>query len=276
MITNHEGHISVQNITSSSQRLYSCYSATYKNFECFHTTQRSGHLNLVIFVDEAQNTPVSNSSKSVVNCLHHGIKGISLITAFFGLSDTKQALRQYGLSRFPRDRVVTLDTLSFEDTKSAIQSVFDAYDFNVPDQAKWVNELAELSQGWPQHINSVAVAAGQIIHENGGGIQPNLLQSAITMAQERKDDYYASRIDACSGEPWVYKQLAEAAEENDGALARFEIDKLTETSQEKDQSIDDFITNALHASVLMELRKLPKHYKIPIPSFGDYLRELLH
>ncbi|MCY4357661.1 MAG: hypothetical protein OXD01_09110, partial [Gammaproteobacteria bacterium] len=232
--------------------------------------------NLVIFVDEAQNTPVSNSSKSVVNCLHHGIKGISLIAAFFGLSDTKQALRQCGLWRFPDERVVTLNTLSYEDSRSAIQSVFDAYDFNVPDQAKWVNELAELSQGWPQHINSVAVAAEQIIHETGGGIQPNLLQSAITVAQERKNDYYASRLDACSGKPWVYKKLAEAAEENDGVLARFEIDKLTETSQEKDQSIDDFITNALHAGVLMELRKLPKHYKIPIPSFGDYLRELSH
>ncbi|MCY4358672.1 MAG: DEAD/DEAH box helicase family protein [Gammaproteobacteria bacterium] len=40
------------------------------------------NFNLVIFVDEAQNTPVSNLSKSVMNCLHHGIKGISLIAAF--------------------------------------------------------------------------------------------------------------------------------------------------------------------------------------------------
>ncbi|MCY4263242.1 MAG: hypothetical protein OXE78_00055 [Gammaproteobacteria bacterium] len=70
--------------------------------------------------------------------------------------------------------------------------------------------------------------------------------------------------------------MAEAAGESDGVLAQFETDKLTEAFRKKDQSIDDFITNALHAGVLMELRKHPKHYKIPIPSFGQYLRELPH
>ncbi|MCY4265560.1 MAG: hypothetical protein OXE78_11995 [Gammaproteobacteria bacterium] len=167
-----------------------------------------------------------------------------------------------------------MDTLSHKEAASAIQAVFDAYDFKVSEQAEWIYELARLSQGWPQHINRVSVAAGRVIHKNGGGIQSNMLKSAITMAQERKDYYYASRLDACSEDPWVYKQLAEAAAESGGVLARFEIDKLTEPFRKKDQSIDDFLTDALHAGVLMELSKLPKHYKIPIPSFSDYLREL--
>ena len=195
--------------------------------ECF------SNISLVIFVDEAQNTPVTESTKDVVDCLHRCTHGISLVAAFFGLSDTKQVLRQCGLSRFPRDRVVTLETMSYEEAASAIQAAFDAYDFKVPEQAKWIDDLAKLSQGWPQHINSVTVSAGQIIHEHGSSIQPDLLEQVIELSRERKDDYYVSRLDACSEEPWVYKQLAEAAGESDGVLAQFEIDKLTEASRKK-------------------------------------------
>ena len=191
------------------------------------------------------------------------------------MSDTKQVLRKCGLSRLPDEQVVTLDILSHDDAKGAIRAVFDAYDFKGPDQAAWVDELASISQGWPQHINRVSVAAGRVIHRNGGGIQPNLLQSAIAMGQERKNDYYASRLDAYSGRPWVYKELAKAAEDGNGLLSWDEIDNISERMRNKmGLSTDDFLTDALHAGVLMDSKSLPDHYKIPIPSFGDYLREL--
>jgi len=41
----------------------------------------------------------------------------------------------------------------------------------------------------------------------------------------------------------------------------------------KDAAVfDDFLDKALHASILVELESPPKYYRIPIPSFGDYLR----
>ncbi|MCY4357446.1 MAG: hypothetical protein OXD01_07980 [Gammaproteobacteria bacterium] len=235
------------------------------------------NFNLVFFVDEAQNIPVSKSAKSVVSCLHHGIKGLSLIAAFFGLSDTKQILSLCGLSRLPRERVVDLDTLSHEDARSAIQSVFDVYDFNVRDWDVWVNELAKLSQGWPQHINSVTVSAGEIIHENGSCIQPDLLSQALHLGRERKKQYYISRLETCPGRAWVFKKLALAAGEKNGLLGWNEINDLTKVFRsEKGQSIDEFMTDALHAGVLMDSKSLPDYYKFPIPSFGDYLRALPH
>ncbi|MCY4264279.1 MAG: hypothetical protein OXE78_05440 [Gammaproteobacteria bacterium] len=171
------------------------------------------------FIDEAQNTSVSSFAQGVVSCLHQGIEGISLIAAFFGLSDTEEVLRQCGLSRPARDRVVTLGTMSHEEAVSAIQGAFDAYDFNGTDQAKWVDELAGLSQGWPQHINSVAVAAGQVIRDHGGNLQPDLLPQALALGKEKKDQYYSSRLKACSEDPWLYKELALAARERGGVLA---------------------------------------------------------
>ncbi|MCY4356283.1 MAG: hypothetical protein OXD01_02060, partial [Gammaproteobacteria bacterium] len=229
----------------------------------------------VIFVDEAQNTPISESTKAVVSCLHEGVQGISLLTAFLGLSDTEEVMRQCGLSRPPRDRVITMETMSHEEATNAIQGVFDAYDFNGPDQAAWVDELANLSQGWPQHINSVAVAAGQVIRDHGSGLQPDLLSQALELGKEKKEQYYHTRLKACSEDPWLYKELALAARQRDGVLSRNEISKLTrEIHDEKGLSVNEFLINALHAGILMESKDLAKHYMIPIPSFGDYLRKL--
>ncbi len=95
------------------------------------------------------------------------------------------------------------------------------------------------------------------------------------MGQERKNDYYASRLDAYSGRPWVYKELAKAAEDGNGLLSWDEIDNISERMRNKmGLSTYNFLTDALHAGVLMDSKSLPDHYKIPIPSFGDYLREL--
>ncbi len=61
-----------------------------------------------------------------------------------------------------------------------------------------MHELAELSQGWPQHINSVAVAAGQVIWGHGGSLQP-VLEQAIELGKAMKEQYYSSRLEVCPG-----------------------------------------------------------------------------
>ncbi len=232
-------------------------------------------MHMVVFVDEAQNTPDTPPTKDVLDCLHRDTQGIPLIAAFFGLSDTQSVLGQCGLSRLPKDRVVTLDTLSLADARSAIQGVFDAYGFKGSSQITWVEALADLSQGWPQHVNNVSVAAGQVISDHGGSIHEDLLLRAIRLGKELKEEYYTHRLAACSGEPWVYKKLAQEAQDRNGVLSWDEIDELTQFARsKKQQSTDDFLIDALHAGVLVETRKLPKHYEIPIPSLGDYLREL--
>lgn len=234
-----------------------------------------GDIHMVIFVDEAQNIPVNQSTKAVMKCLHKNPKDIPLVAAFFGLSDTRRVLEKCGLSRPPRKRVITLRRLTHEDTTNVIQSVFDAYSFKGSSQATWVNALVELSQGWPQHANNVSVAAGQVISDHGGIINEDLLLRAIQLGEELKEEYYTYRLDACSGHPWVYKNLAQEAQDRNGVLSWDEIDELTQFARSrKQQSTDDFLIDALHAGVLAETGKLPKHYEIPIPSFCDYLRKL--
>ena len=96
---------------------------------------------------------------------------------------------------------------------------------------------------------------------------------------ERKNYYYLGRVQAGSNRAWVYRQIALAAGKKEGqwagTISYDEIDRLTEVARNrKDETIDDFLNNALHAGLLAPAQGLPDHYKIPIPSLGDYLRAM--
>ncbi len=233
---------------------------------------------LVVFVDEAQNTPVSDASRDVLDCIHRDAQGIPLVAAFFGLSNTQQVLRECGLSRFADQRVVNLEPLSIANTFESFQRMLDTYFTGEEEEkAKWADALAELSQGWPQHINRVGVAAARVIHANKSHLESHLLEQALERGTERKNDYYKGRLEAGSNRVWVYKKLALAAGEKKGKFANTlsydEIDLLTEAARKrKDESIEEFLTNALHAGLLTPARDMLDQYKFPIPSLGDYLR----
>lgn len=231
-----------------------------------------GNLHLAVMVDEAQNTPVFESTKGVMDCLHNPPAKIPLVAAFFGLSDTQSALRDCGLSRFASGRVVTLESLPREESACAIRDAFAAYGFTgaPEDREAWVDRLAELSQGWPQHVNRVAVAAGRVIRANGGRVDAARLGEAVAAAEEYKREYYAGRLEAASGPPWTYREMALAAREKGGVLPHDDLRPFLGD----DEKLDDFVTNALHAGLLAQTKELPYHYRIPIPSFGDYLRAL--
>ena len=254
--------------TVSSSRIFRC---AVPLLEEFH---------LVVFVDEAQNTPVESGTRGVLDCIHRDLQGIPLVAAFFGLSDTRQVLRKCGLSRFADERVRNLEPLSMKDTAVSFRRMLDTYYIGEEEEkADWVNALTELSQGWPQHINRIGVAAGRVIRTHEGQLGSNWLEQALEKGIERKNEYYAGRLDVGTNPPWVYKQLAltAATKQSDlaGILSLDEVAQLSEPARkQKEETIDEFVTNALHAGLLAPVINLPYHYRFPIPSLGDYLRSL--
>ncbi len=264
--------ISIQGITVGSKDQSNSASGLF-----IHAYSLLKNYRIVVFIDEAQNVKKHEATEDILDCLHRDTQGIPLVTAFFGLSDVETILSECGLSRLPRDRVKTLGVLSHKETVSAIQRVFTAYKFNgtSKNHDEWVEALATLSQGWPQHINSVSVAAGQIIRENHGNMKEELLPEVLERGKKLKNAYYVSRLKRCSEEPIVYQNLAfEASKVSDGILSRSSLRKLVEPLLEHPTTFDDFLSNALHAGILMETEELPKHYQIPVPSLGDYLQAL--
>ncbi len=255
-------------IEMSPAELFSAAAPLLKNFD------------FVVFVDEAQNTPIDPMTESVLDCLHRDTCGISLVAAFFGLSDTKDVLRECGLSRPPSERVINLGSLSLDESKTSLERMINAYYAGSEEEKNtWVEALAELSQGWPQHINRVGVASGRVIRSNGGRLERHLLEQALQKGNDLKNEYYAARLEAGKYPPWVYKRLAlEAAKKQGnfaGTLTYEEVHSLTESARNiQNQSVDEFVNTALHAGLLTTVEDLPFHYRFPIPSLGDYLRSL--
>ena len=174
-------------------------------FENFH---------IAVFIDEAQNTPISDNTLGVLDCLHRDPQGIPLVTAFFGLGDTRRVLQQCGLSRLASGRVVNLDRLSREEAETAIRDLFHAYGFDGPadEKARWIQHLAEISQGWPQHIHGVAVAACQVLKDNDGHIRSALLEAVVEAALASKEEYYSGRLEASAPHgAGLFKRIAQAA-----------------------------------------------------------------
>ncbi len=237
------------------------------------------NFHIVVFVDEAQNTPESTTTKAVLDSLHRDPKGIPLVAAFFGLSDTKDVLRRCGLSRLASQRIVNLDPLPLTDAKFSIRHMIDTYYTGTEVQKEnWTNALAELSQGWPQHINRTGIAAGLTLAENNTEkLESHLLEHALEKANELKNEYYEQRVESGGHPAWVYRQIALSANEkrsqHTDVLSYNEIELLTESARKKrNETIDEFITDALHAGLLSPVKGMLDHYKIPIPSLGDYLR----
>ena len=233
--------------------------------------------NIVVFVDEAQNTPTGDATEDVLDCLHRDPQGIPLVAAFFGLSDTEQVLRQCGLSRYAAKRVVNLNPLETRVAAGSFRRMFDAYYTGAEEEKDlWADALADLSQGWPQHINRVGVAAGEVLRTNEGQLERRFLNQALEKGAERKNDYYAGRLKAGSQDPVLYKQIAvAAAHKPKGILSRKDLRRLARSDlEETEESFDDFLTYALHAGLLAPVADLGSHYQFPIPSLSDYLRSL--
>ncbi len=229
----------------------------------------------VVFVDEAQNTPASEMTKAIVNCLHRASNGIHLAAVFFGLSDTEEVLGECGLSRLGRGRVVNLEPLSLVDAAGSFKRMLDTY-YTGSEQEKntWSAALAELSQGWPQHIIGIGTASGQLIHSGGGQLKSSLLETALEKGTEAKNDYYDHRLKAGYINTKLYVQLAvEAGRKSNGLLDIDELQDLAETELLRTgTSFDAFLRKSLHAGLLAPAKGPLRRYKFPIPSLRDYLR----
>ncbi len=139
----------------------------------------------------------------------------------------------------------------------------------------WVDALAKSSQGWPQHINRVGVAAGRVIRSHDGRLERHLLEQALAKGEERKNDYYTRRLAAGDRFPALYKKFALVASDRDGILSEETLRHLAASTLAPAQvSFDNFLSKTLHAGLLAPVAKLPYHYKFSIPSIRHYLCSL--
>ena len=236
-----------------------------------------GGVRIVTFVDEAQNIPVGKRARATIDRLHRGTEGIALLPLFFGLSNTERVLGECGISRPGSERLFELRPMTSDESVGSLAEAFDAYGFGAPgiERDRWIRALADESQGWPQHLNRMAVAAGTEMRNNGCRLERASLRRAISAGRKMKRDYYEKRLGRAMNCPELYKRLALAAERKDGVLPKDAIERLAApTLGELGVDLDTFLLESLHAGLLAPTTSGRYAYRFPIPSLIQFLQGL--
>ena len=167
--------------------------------------------------------------------------------------------------------------MSADETTESLNGTFDAYGFGAPgvERGRWISALADESQGWPQHLNRVAVAAGRVIKRNGFDLNRASLEEAILAGRQLKDDYYEKRLGRGMKCPQLYKRLALVADAENGVLSKSTIERVAlPTLKQSGVDVDRFLNESLHAGLLSPTTSGQYEYFIPIPTLAQFLRNL--
>lgn len=232
---------------------------------------------VVVFVDEAQNTPAG--AMDVLDCMHRGLTGVELLPVFLGLGDTADVLSDRGFSRPPAERLLDMPPLAERDTRASLGMAFDAYDVRGRDRAEWLAALADLSQGWPQHLNRIATSAVRVAKQHGMNVDRAPLVDALAAGSASKTEYYRTRLRGLPPEYLgLYKRLAMQMPSSGGrpSLAEDEMRDLARAAGiEKQEDYAKWLEKSLHQGLVAPSPGRSGHYCIPIPSLGGYLRDLM-
>lgn len=232
---------------------------------------------VVVFLDEAQNLDAADrETREIVDMLHRGLTGIDMLPVFFGLSDTPDRLAECGVSRLGLGQINELRPMSSAESKAVFVRLFTAYNLGAPAlRDGWAEQLAEESQGWPQHIRGLSVATGKAVAANSGKLNEDAMRQAVIEGRKIKGQYYGARLRAAVSEAGLYKRIAlTMAETQRDVLSRDEIKGLTEpTLGRLNMTLPDFLSVSLHAGILSPSTIDATSFRFPIPSLAQYLRE---
>ena len=232
---------------------------------------------IVLLVDEAQNIPGEEEStevQAITSYLHSSARAARILLACFGLGDTQDKLAAVGVSRLAINRVATLHPLTVAQARESISRVFAACGAQGPvvERARWIDALAELSQGWPQHMRVVASAALEELSAHGMDVTQSSLARALRVGTAAKIQYYEARLSAVKEWLPVYRRLAAALDES--GATHLDIDRINRAAapylDKWETKFRDFLTATVHAGILSWREG---RYVIPIPSFADYLQQ---
>ncbi len=231
---------------------------------------------VVVFVDEAQITP--DDAMDVLDCMHRGVTGVELLPVFFGLGDTSDVLAKRGLSRPAAERLLEMSPLAESDARASLGMAFDAYKVHGRNREQWLAKLAEISQGWPQHLNRVATSAIRVAMNYDMNVDCAPLADALAAGSASKTDYYRSRCRIVPREYLgLYKRLAiqMLSAGVNSSLGEDEMRDLARAAGiETHDGYAKWLTTSLHQGLVAPSPNPSGHYCIPIPSLAGHLRDL--
>ena len=229
---------------------------------------------VVLFIDEAQNVPAD--AQPALDLLSRGQTGIDLLPVFFGLGHAADALSQEGrMSRPPADHVVEMGALPDADVRESLAMAFDAYSVHGRDCSRWLDGLAALSQGWPQHLNRVAKATARGLQPHGMDVDKGDLASALAAGETAKREYYARRLNGLDARE--LRPYAALGAHVAGGRGVFDVDDVAEVLTKAGCARADpaaWLREALRRGVVAAVPHEPGRLQVPVPSLATYMAAL--
>ena len=230
---------------------------------------------VVLFIDEAQN--VGKDARAALSVLSRGQAGIDLLPVFFGLGDAAAALDERGgLSRPPDEGVVEMGALSDTEVRESLEMAFDAYSVSGSARDGWLDELTALSQGWPQHLNRAAKAAGRELEPHGMDVDAATLGRAVAAGQQANERYYTRRLrDFSAMEQVPLKALGARLTSGTASLHEDELRAaVTDAGVTGEKAWSEWFEKALRRGVLAPDPRDSMCYRVPIPSLATHMANL--
>ena len=171
-----------------------------------HTPQsiiERGKAPLLLFLDEAQILGQQSGQlqehrelvQNFLNSIHNGEMGRPVMLLTAGLSATKRAFKDLGVSRFKDNCYVELGPLKPEAERRVIKDWLKLEGRAKGDPAPWIDAIMQKTHGWPQHVAAYAQAAAFQIRTDKRAMTPQGLQEVLEVGEMKRIKFYKSRAE---------------------------------------------------------------------------------
>ncbi len=230
---------------------------------------------LVLLLDEAQlmnDLAVGTGipfigAKALLTAIHNGRTGRPVMLIAAGLSATKRAFKDLGVSRFKANCYVELGPLKPEAERKVIRDWLKKEGRAKGDPALWIDAIMQKTHGWPQHVAAYAQAAAIHLQATGRQMTPAKLKDVLEVGEIQRTKFYKSRAEGLDEDHRTAIARAFASAHEDQTQTRKEIMTSLLQVAGKQDALEIFEL-ALHNGVLDNRNG---RYAIPIPSMFDWL-----
>ncbi len=229
---------------------------------------------LLLLLDEAQTLGTGMASTDVryetvkvfLDSLHNGGMGRPVMLAVAGLSATKRAFKDLGVSRFKDNCYVELGPLKPEAEREVIKDWLKKDGRAKGNPAPWIDAIMQQTHGWPQHVSAYAQAAALRVRADKRAMTPQGLQAVLEVGEMKRIKFYKSRAEGLDEDHRTAIAIAFASARKDQTQTRKEIMTSLLQDVERQEALEIFKL-ALHNGVLDHRNG---RYAIPIPSMFDW------
>ncbi len=230
---------------------------------------------LILVLDEAQyliNLNETPSEKHVardtLDVIHNGRVGRPVILLAAGLGMSKSSFGKLGISRFKGGCFVELGALGKDSERAVIKDwlVKEGGAKGNPDE--WIDQIAQKTHGWPQHISAYGDAAAKQIQHDRGEMTAAGLDIVHRLGAERREAYYEQRTEEISGRGRaILAKLIQNIAPGTG-LDEEDIEEFFSMEYNDPDKAKDLFRRAVEKGILHSQKGV---YTIPIPSMQSWL-----